>query len=293
MPHLLTALIIVATYAAPHRAPDELLESGLHDSVVRVWLGIRSVQGGKPGTDVPPTNYPLSYIGKRCGKSANAVSKALIELKAGGWIEEVGRDKKTPLLRCHAPPLGAAAGRRVTPVRNDDHACEESSSRLSGRFVTPVRNDDHASQEGCHYKESSCLDPGIDPENNNNTGERERGEERPLVLTETQAEHRRRLGALGVFDGPAQRIVSTMAPAWVLQVVRAGEHLQRRGKTRDLGAIVVAIADGKQPLPAIDPPTAVPRPVALPPAVEPEPTDEERAAGLAFAERAGLSVRAA
>lgn len=81
---------------------------------------------------------------------------------------------------------------------------------------------------------------------------------RPEPLTPDESRARDGLLALGVYEIPAERI-ARMEPAWVSRVLAAGRAMQRRGQTKALGAVVVAMADGKQPLPELGvgaPPTS-------------------------------------
>lgn len=168
LPHVVPGL-----YRAPHRAPDELLESRLPDAHVRIWQGFRSVQGGTPGADVAPASYRLSYIAGRCGKSENALSKALIPLKRFGWIEEVGRDGKTLVYRCHVgrdyQRQGKAYVACVLPEGKNDSACGEGKPAAScptGRIVLPDGKDRSACGEDSPTppnKESSYPNPLLNP----------------------------------------------------------------------------------------------------------------------------------
>lgn len=131
-----------------------------------------------------------------------------------------------------------------------------------GVLFSPVQNPDSSSGYRDRLSGFSpyTVFPTPDKEQQH-TREETEGERRaaaPLRLTPDQAAARQALLGLGVFDRPAERIVTTMAPDWVREVILAGRHLQRRGRTSGLGGLVVRMADGLDPLPALDPVPSVP-----------------------------------
>ncbi|PAP79645.1 hypothetical protein B1759_15105 [Rubrivirga sp. SAORIC476] len=87
----------------------------------------------------------------------------------------------------------------------------------------------------------------------------------PAVLSGHQLELFQQLVGLGVYDAPAQALVMAEDPEHLAQAIEAGRLLRARGNTPHLGAAVVRMARGQQPLPAVAPPAALPRPAPEPP----------------------------
>lgn len=117
----------VPAYSRPPRMPDELLAADLPDWCKAVWLAVRAVQGAN---DEAWADY--STYGERCRKSVDMVRKAVGELRRGGWVETVGRNGNTPVLRCHVP------GVTGNPVPHRAPSGEEQGSQnerpgMSGR----------------------------------------------------------------------------------------------------------------------------------------------------------------
>lgn len=154
-------------YRAPHRAPDEVLESGLPDSCVRVWMAVRACQSGTPGADVPPSSYPLSYIGQRCAKTPNSVSKALVRLIRDGWVERLGYEDRNPVLRCHCPPISTPVSHRLDACESSKEGGNRDAKRLSVIDSTPLGHRLDACESSTPTppnKEESCPNPVINPE---------------------------------------------------------------------------------------------------------------------------------
>ena len=143
----LLSLALSAPYAAPHRAPDELWASDLPDSAKIVWSVVRGVQGGRAGDDVPPAYGQMGYYGSLCNKSENAVTKWVGVLKDWGWLEEVGKRARTPMLRCHVGPL--TEPRKPAPEAGTNLPAgqePEGETCPSGRNDLPAGQDQSSSQ---------------------------------------------------------------------------------------------------------------------------------------------------
>ena len=244
-----------APYVAPPRVPDELLESSLSDRNVRVWLAVRKVQGSNPSAWARTEHYA-----EVAGKSLGATKNALSELTAGGWIEEVGKRGRTPVRRCAVP---RETSRTVT--NNVTHRDESPGRNVtdgdpySSRTVTNnVTHRDHCPYMG--FESGQGIRSGNpDTEQQQHArgvgGQKKSGPQTdrgPEVHPLTTEQARRRDGflALDVYDRPAERLARTLAPEWADRVLAAGRQLQSRGKTVALGALVVLMADGAEPLPA-------------------------------------------
>ena len=87
----------------------------------------------------------------------------------------------------------------------------------------------------------------------------------PAALTGHQLELFQQLVGLGVYDAPAQALVMAEDPDHLAQAIEAGRLLRARGNTPHLGAAVVRMARGQQPLPAAPVLAAAPRPEPEPP----------------------------
>ena len=85
-------------YQAPPRCPDELLSADLPDWAKIVWLAVRKRQGNNETAWAGRADYAAMT-----GKRKTQVSTALTLLKSEGWVVEVDRNGRDPVLRCFVP----------------------------------------------------------------------------------------------------------------------------------------------------------------------------------------------
>lgn len=136
-------------YTAPHRFPDELLAADLPDWQKMVWVAIRKVQGKNPDAWASARHY-----GEMCGKSAAQARAAIADLRAAGWLEETGREGRSPRLRCAVPapksanPLSAST---ANPVSANDRSANPDSAKRKPSLHTPtppIKEESYQEPEG-------------------------------------------------------------------------------------------------------------------------------------------------
>lgn len=152
----------VLEYKAPPRCPDELLESGLPDWCVRVWLAVRAIQGNNPHTECG-----TDYIADRAGKSRTRVSRALAVLEETGWVERVA-DGRPPHFRCHVGHASEEAARAAVEANKGANAgtpgrtAKVRAAHDDERTLRPAHFDSarRAHSPDTPYKEQSSIESG-------------------------------------------------------------------------------------------------------------------------------------